>query len=554
MPIATKAKRDLSRRRFLAKSASTIALAGLGGLARPYLSRAADRPHITCGLQSGDVSTNSAIVWARADRPARMHLECSTVESFATVVRSSSVDALPDHDFTAKLLLEGLPPGQELFYRVRFDEIGDGIAGETLTGHFRTAPVEKRSLSFVWSGDTAGQGWGIDPSRGGMRTYATMLDNRPDFFIHSGDSIYADCPVPSELKLPDGGTWRNIVTEEKSVVASSLAEFRGNYKYNLLDANLRAFNAQVPILAQWDDHEVTNDWSPLGSYDAAGYDDDGTPLLVTRARRAFHEFMPIRPIPQQAGRVYRRIAYGPLLDVFLIDMRSYRDSTWNKRDDTSDTFILGPTQLAWLKRELAASDATWKVIAADMSIGLISEDAIALGDGPPQRRECEIADLLSYLKRAGVRNTVWLTADMHYTAAHHYHPNRAVFQDFEPFWEFVSGPLHAGTWAPGELDNTFGPALMFQKGCSAEQGENLAPCFGLQFFGCVDIDGKTEVMTVTLKDVDNSSLWAVDILPEPDARGQRVVSAFSVTAGRRPNPQTHPALRPSPRRHSARSA
>jgi alkaline phosphatase D len=351
-----------------------------------------------------------------------------------------------------------------------------------------------------------------------MRTYRTMLENRPDFFIHSGDHIYADCPIPSELKLPDGKIWRNIVTEEKSAVAHSLEQFRGNYKYNLLDDNLRAFNAQVPMLAQWDNHEVTNDWSPIGSADETGYSEDGESRLVERARRAFFEFMPIREIPQAAGRVYRRIEHGPLLDVFLIDMRSYRDSTWNKRDDRSDTFILGATQLAWLKRELATSDATWKVIAADLPIGLISEDAIALGNGPPERREQEIADLLSFMKRAGIRNTVWLTADMHYTAAHHYHPNRAVFCDFEPFWEFVSGPLHAGTWGPGELDNTFGPQAMFQKGCSAEQGENLAPCFGLQFFGRVDIDGASEVMTVTLKDVNNRDLWSVDIEPRQDAR------------------------------------
>ena len=423
------------------------------------------------------------------------------------------------------ILLEGLPPGQDVFYRVHFEDIADStISGETRMGHFRTAPAGKANVSFVWSGDTAGQGWGIDPSRGGMRTYSTMLQNRPDFFIHSGDHIYADCPVPSELKLPDGGSWRNIVTEEKSVVAHSLAEFRGNYKYNLLDENLRAFNAAVPMLAQWDDHEVTNDWSPIGSADETGYDEDGTSRLVQRARRAFFEFMPIRETPQQAGRVYRRIGYGPLLDVFLIDMRSYRDSTWNKRDDPSDTFILGAAQLAWLKRELAASDATWKVIAADLPIGLISEDAIALGDGPPDRREHEIADLLSFLKRAGVRNTVWLTADMHYTAAHHYDPNRAQFSDFEPFWEFVSGPLHAGSWAPGELDDTFGPKAMFQKGCSAGQGENLAPCFGLQFFGRVDIDGRTEVMTVTLKDVDNTDLWSVDIAPRPDARPGRMLA------------------------------
>jgi alkaline phosphatase D len=276
------------------------------------------------------------------------------------------------------------------------------------------------------------------------------------------------------------------------------------------------------MFAQWDDHEVTNDWSPIGSADETGYAEDGSSRLVMRARQAFFEFMPIREIPAQTGRVYRKISYGPLLDVFLIDMRSYRDSTWNKREDRSDTFILGAAQLAWLKRELAASDATWKVIAADLPIGLISEDAIALGNGPPERREHEIADLLSFLKRAGIRNTVWLTADMHYTAAHYYDPNRAVFQDFEPFWEFVSGPLHAGTWGPGELDNTFGPKAMFQKGCSAEQGENLAPCFGLQFFGRVDIDGGTGFMTVTLKDVDNRALWSVGIEPRPDARPGRL--------------------------------
>src|SRR5258708_42944 len=307
MAIAIRAKQSLTRRQLLVRSASSVALAGLGGLARPHLSRAADRPQIACGLASGDVSTDSAVVWARADRPARMLVECSTLESFKSIIRVASSDALPDHDFTSKVLIEGLPPGQDIFYRVRFEDIGEtGISGETQVGHFRTASTEQASLSFVWSGDTAGQGWGIDPARGGMRTYKAMLENRPDFFIHSGDHIYADCPVPSELKLSDGGIWRNIVTEEKSVVAHSLAQFRGNYKYNLLDDNLRAFNAQVPMLAQWDDHEVTNDWSPVGSAVATGYAADGTSRLVARAARAFHEFMPIRGTLAREGRVYRR--------------------------------------------------------------------------------------------------------------------------------------------------------------------------------------------------------------------------------------------------------
>jgi alkaline phosphatase D len=91
-----------------------------------------------------------------------------------------------------------------------------------------------------------------------------------------------------------------------------------------------------------------------------------------------------------------------------------------------------------------------------------------------------------------------------------------VFQDFEPFWEFISGPLHAGTWPPQKLDNTFGPRAVYEKGCSKEQGENLAPCFGLQFFGHVAIDGLTEVMTVTLMDVDNHDLWSIRIEPQPE--------------------------------------
>ena len=169
------------------------------------------------------------------------------------------------------------------------------------------------------------------------------------------------------------------------------------------------------------------------------------------------------------------------------------------------------------------SQATWKVIAADMPIGLVVHDdyvrqrgveAIAQGDGPARGRELEIADILAFIRRAGIRNTLWLTADVHYTAAHYYDPGKAVFQDFEPFWEFVSGPLHAGTFGPATLDNTFGPQLIFAKAPGAGQDQNLPPSEGLQFFGHVVIDGATQVMTVTLKDVDDRALWVTKIEPK----------------------------------------
>ena len=77
--------------------------------------------------------------------------------------------------------------------------------------------------------------------------------------------------------------------------------------------------------------------------------------------------------------------------------------------------------------------------------------------GRPLGRELEFAELFRFIRDQGIRNVVWLTADVHYTAAHRYDPNRAQFQEFAPFWEFVSGPLNAGTFGPNPLDATFGP-------------------------------------------------------------------------------------------------
>jgi alkaline phosphatase D len=463
-----------------------------------------------------------------------MLVEFATTDSFKDVRSGLFVDVLPETDFTAKAIAENLPAGQDIFYRVQFQDLSSPtVLSAPAVGHFRTAPADRRSVSFVWSGDTGGQGWGIDESRGGMRTYATMQKSRPDFFIHSGDTIYADAPIPAELKLPDGSVWKNIVTEDKSKPAETLGEFRGNYKYNLLDANLRAFNADVPTFAQWDDHEVTNNWwpgEPIGraEHQRKKYVDKNMMMLAARSARAFHEYMPLRPSSAEPGRVYRKIAYGPHLDVFMLDMRSYRGPNAENMDTRYGpaSHFLGPEQVAWLKRELLNSRATWKVIAADMPIGLLvvydgdrkwGSEAVAQGDsGPPRGRELEIADLLSFIKRSNIRNTVWLTADVHYTAAHYFDPNKAAFQDFDPFWEFVSGPIHAGSFGPNDLDGTFGPQLMYIKAPSKEQGQNAPPSAGLQFFGHVAIDGPTGVMTVTLKDRDDSALWSTRLEPKTD--------------------------------------
>jgi alkaline phosphatase D len=504
----------MTRRRLLTTLASATTATVSTSLKAPALIWSAQRPLVTHGVQSGDVSADSGMVWARTDRPARMLIEAATTDSFENIYYTSTVDAVPETDFTAKALIEDLPPGQDIFYRLRFHDLSSlKVTSEPVTGRFRTAPSDRRSISFVWSGDTAGQGWGIDPSRGGMRTYASMLRNQPNFFVHCGDSIYADCIIPGQQKLPNGEIWRNIVTEDKSKVATTLDDYRGNYKYNLLDANLRAFNAEVPIFAQWDNHEVMENWWPGEVFNRSGYDVKSASLLAARGCRAFHEFMPLRYVPSEPGRIYRKIPYGPLLDLFLLDMRSYRGSDEAHPDSRygPDAYLLGPAQVAWLKRELKRSTATWKIIASDTPVGTIA--ANLPGVRAPIGRGIEIADLLSFMQRGAIRNTMWITADLHYTAAHYFDPNAAVFQDFEPFWEFVSGPIHAGTWTPCSLDPTFGPRVVFQRAASREQGNNLPPCCGLQFFGHVAIDGATSVLTVTLKNVDDHELWSIDIEP-----------------------------------------
>ena len=85
--------------------------------------RAADRPVLTCGLQSGDVSADAAVVWARADRPARLLVEASTTDSFSNIVASTFVDALPESDLAGKVLLDDLPSDQDILYRVTAQDL-----------------------------------------------------------------------------------------------------------------------------------------------------------------------------------------------------------------------------------------------------------------------------------------------------------------------------------------------------------------------------------------------------------------------------------------------
>lgn len=523
-----------SRRRFIKHSAlGSAALLGLGKLesaeARPW--RTPGSPSVAWGLQIGDVLRDRAIVWSRTDRAAQMIVEWSLDERFRRSRRVVGPLATDQTDFTARVDLSELPPGAEVFVRVSFENARFSRSkSEPTLGRFRTAPRRQRDIRLVWGGDTAGQGWGIDLAHGGMKLYEAMRQAEPDFFIHSGDTIYADGPmVPEVVNAAGEVVWRNAfldVVPEKLKVAETLHEYRRNHLYNRYDEHVRNFSAQVPQIWQWDDHEVVNNWSPSKELDAR-YTERDVGVLVAHAKQAFLEHAPIRPARGDAiGRIYRHVPYGEDLDVFVLDMRSYRAGNGCNVEPSPgpETAFLGRAQIEWLKRELRRSRATWKIIAADMPLGLNVGDGTdpvsgcprfensSNGDGPVLGREFEIAEILRFIKHAGIKDVVWLTADVHYCAAHYYDASVARFQDFDSFWEFVSGPLHAGSFGPNTLDDTFGPTVIFEKAPPPGQ-VNLPPSAGLQFFGQLDIDHRSKRLTVSLKDNVGTEVFSQELEP-----------------------------------------
>jgi alkaline phosphatase D len=524
---------NTSRRAFLRVTGASLLGAGARtafGQAPAIVISDAARPSSAFGATAGDVDGDRAILWSRTDRPARFVVEYATTESFTNPSRIVGPAALEVTDFTARVDLSGLRAGQRIFYRARFQSLEDlGVWSEPIAGSFTTpaARTAPRDVTVAWTADTVGQGWGIDADMGGMRLYDAMRQVGADVFIHTGDTIYADSPLQPEVKLDDGRIWRNLVTPEKSKVAETLAEFRGNYRYNLLDEHVRRFNASLSQFVIWDDHEVLNNWYPTEVLPSDGpHTERAVALLAARARRAFQEYTPMRFDMADPERIYRACRFGPLVDIIGFDMRSYRgDNSTNRQADVSDaSAIFGAPQIDWLKRRLAASTAAWKIIASDMPIGLVVSDGSAFDavanreDGPPLGRELELAGLLRFIRDRGIRNVVFVTGDVHYCAAHLYDPARAKFTEFHPFWEFVAGPAHAGTFGPAALDGTFGPQVKFM-GIPSGMKPNRPPSEGFQFFGTLRVDAKTEALTATLRNAAGATLYTVE-LPS-DRRGRR---------------------------------
>jgi alkaline phosphatase D len=358
-------------------------------------------------------------------------------ESGDRPARRLTAEATEDAGGTGKVVLEGLLARTPYRYVVRW-------RGEEVAGRFVTAPAaaDPAPVTLHWSGDLGGSGRCRLPGEG-YPVFRAMAARPADLFLFVGDTIYADsrCPAPGNEPGSD-------------FVATSLAGFRRKHRYNREDPALQAYVRRTTVEAIWDDHDVAND------FDAAA------PLMPV-GRRAFLESWPILPPAEEPGRLYRRLRWGALLEAFVLDTRQYRSD--NARADGPEKTMLGAAQRAWLVAGAASSDARWKVVVSSvplsMPTGRAARDSWARLDlgaaaaGRPTGFEHELLVILDALRRGGVRNLVWLTADVHHAAALRHEPWPGFV-----LHELAAGPLRAGLARPGPLSPTLRPRRLYGDG------------------------------------------------------------------------------------------
>jgi alkaline phosphatase D len=428
-----------------------------------------DAPHLTGGVAVGEVSPTNAVLWGRCDRATTLHVVLAGVD---TAPRTEVTAAT---DFTGKLVLGPLTPDQRYGYRAW---CGDGPEG-AVAGEFRTAPdaAAPRPVRFAWSGDLGGQNVCRDSARG-YPIFSPLAAGRLDFFIGLGDMIYADDPC-----LPRGRYGNAQIPGPPP--ATDLATFWAHWRYNRAEAGFQRLLATLPYYAVWDDHEIRDDSGPH---------DDTSPLapgvhLLPIALRAFLDYQPLIPPAAAPTRLYRSVRWGKHVELFLLDTRQYRDALAAPDTDAHPKTMLGAEQLAWLEQALERSDATWKVIVASVPLsiptGRAARDGFADG-GTGEGYEREAARIFRALRAAGIRNSLWITTDVHFATGFVYRP----FDD-DPSWaayEFTSGPLNAGVFPRPDLDRSFNPERLFLYGPpSADAIASFDEAIGWFNFGVIDV-------------------------------------------------------------------
>ncbi|MFE4594629.1 alkaline phosphatase D family protein [Streptomyces laurentii] len=412
----------------MAAAVTAVATPALVGAASPAFAETG-APAFRHGVASGDPLPDGILLWTRVTPTPdalpgsgkgpdlTVGWELAEDQAFTRVVARGTTVATAASDHTVKADVRGLRPATAYWYRF--------TAGTTLSpaGRTRTAPTAD-ATSGIRFGVVSCANW----EAGWFSPYRHLAARTDlDAILHLGDYIYeyATGSYPAAKY-----TVRRHQPEHEIV---SLADYRLRHATYKTDTDLQALHAAHPIVAIWDDHEFANDaWSGGAENHTPGAEGAWADR-VAAAKRAYFEWMPVRTSTE--GTVYRRLRFGRLADLHLLDLRSFRSQQAKVGDgavDDPNRSITGRAQLDWLKSGLASSDATWQLVGTSVMISPVAfgslpaellapiaellglpKEGIAINvdqwDGYTDDRK----ELLQHLTDRAIRNTVFLTGDIH---------------------------------------------------------------------------------------------------------------------------------------------
>lgn len=332
------------------------------------------------GVASGDPAPDGFVIWTRlaadplaADglgglgAPITVRWEVAADDQFRHVVAAGDATADAGAAHSLHVEVAGLRPARPYWYR--FTAQGQQSApGRAVTTPDPTAQIDLLRLAVASCSH-----W----ERGYFSAYGHMADEAPDLTLFLGDYIY-------EYSLgPDRAD--QVVRPYGLEEATTLAGYRNRYALHRTDANLQRLHAVAPCVAVWDDHEIQDDYSGVWSKVSGVAPND---FLQRRAAayQAFYEAMPMRRTrlnPARQMPIHRRVRYGGLAELFMLDGRQYRsrqpcsdgenggkgqvvaDAVCTDRLDPSRTF-LGFEQERWLYDGLARADARWNILGQNL--------------------------------------------------------------------------------------------------------------------------------------------------------------------------------------------
>jgi phosphodiesterase/alkaline phosphatase D-like protein len=332
------------------------------------------------GVASGEPGSTAVTFWSRmrTERPrAGARLLVAEDKNMRRVVAHTVVPTGPGTNWCLKARVGGLKPHTEYYYQ------WESSNAQSPVGTTRTRPAAG-SKTPLRIGFSSCQHYTF----GYFSAHQHAAQEDLDLYLFLGDYIYERAAVPT------GGIRVDLSD------AVDLQTYRDKYRVYRRDEGLRELHRQHPMLHIWDDHEVANNYSQNLPY--------ATPQQRVAGYRAAFEWLPRNVFPSDRFRLYKKLSYGALADIFLLDTRQYRTGD----NDGQPRHIMNEAQMQWLINGLAKSKATWKIVANQV---VLSNDPFGTGgqadqwDGYPDDRQ----RLLTAIEAAGVRNVAFLTGDAH---------------------------------------------------------------------------------------------------------------------------------------------